>query len=135
MFPSHVKRTVSPENSSASPGVEPQFEKSPMSQSTTDQLDSPAVTPSVNSTVTPSVNSKQEGRCDSTVAPREKAPDPHVKSTGSLTLHLHMRGKWSSVSPHETRPDSPVETPEEPQNPCQHWRGSLRFQAQLEMRP
>ena len=27
----------------------------------------------------------------------------------------------------ETRTDSPVETPEVPQDPCQHWRGFLRF--------
>ena len=33
----------------------------------------------------------------------------------------------------ETRPDSPVETPEEPRDPCQHWRGTLRFRPQLQM--
>ena len=36
------------------------------------------------------------------------------------------------MSPHRTRPDSPVETPEEPQDPCQHWRGTLRFRPQLQ---
>ena len=30
----------------------------------------------------------------------------------------------------ETRTDSPGETPEVPQDPCQHWRGILRFRAQ-----
>ena len=31
------------------------------------------------------------------------------------------------MPPHETRTDSPGETPEVPQDPCQHWRGILRF--------
>ena len=38
------------------------------------------------------------------------------------------------MSPQEMRPDSPVETPEEPRDPCQHWRGILRFQPQLQVR-
>ena len=38
------------------------------------------------------------------------------------------------MSPHESRPDSPVETPEEPRDPCWHWRGNLRFRPQLQMR-
>ena len=38
------------------------------------------------------------------------------------------------MSPHEMRPDSTVETPGEPRDPCQHWRGTLRFQPQLQMR-
>ena len=38
------------------------------------------------------------------------------------------------MSPHETRPDSPVETPKESRDPCQHWRGNLCFQPQLNMR-
>ena len=31
------------------------------------------------------------------------------------------------MPPLETRTDSPGETPEVPQDPCQHWRGILRF--------
>ena len=31
------------------------------------------------------------------------------------------------MSPQEMRPDSPVETIQEPPDPCQHWRGTLRF--------
>ena len=38
------------------------------------------------------------------------------------------------MSPQETRSDSPLETPEEPRDPCQHWRGNLRFRPQLQMR-
>ena len=35
------------------------------------------------------------------------------------------------MPPLETRTDSPGETPEEPQDPCQHWRGILRFRHHL----
>ena len=35
---------------------------------------------------------------------------------------------------HETRPDSPVETTEDSQDPCQHWRENQRFRSQLQMR-
>ena len=45
-----------------------------------------------------------------------------------------LRGKRTCMSPHEMRPDSPVETPEEPRETCQHWRGNLRFPPQLQMR-
>ena len=38
------------------------------------------------------------------------------------------------MSPHETRPDSPVEMLEAPGAPCWHWRGTLRFRSQLKMR-
>ncbi|KAI4572689.1 hypothetical protein MJG53_012527 [Ovis ammon polii x Ovis aries] len=34
----------------------------------------------------------------------------------------------------ETRSDSPGETPEVPQDPCQHWRGILRFRPRLHTR-
>ena len=43
-------------------------------------------------------------------------------------------GKRTWMSPLETRPDSPVETPEEPQDPCRHGRGTWRFWPQLQMR-
>ena len=35
------------------------------------------------------------------------------------------------MPPLETRTDSPGETPEVPQDPCQHWRGILRFRHRL----
>ena len=38
------------------------------------------------------------------------------------------------MSAYVMRPDSPVETPGEPRDPCQHWRGTLRFRPQLQMR-
>ena len=47
----------------------------------------------------------------------------------------NSRGKWSSIPPHKTRPDSPVPTLQGPCHPSQKWRGNLRFLPQLEMRP
>ena len=38
------------------------------------------------------------------------------------------------ISPHEARPDSPVETPEEPRDSCQRGLGTLRLWPQLQMR-
>ena len=40
-------------------------------------------------------------------------------------------GKRTCMPPVETRPDFPGETPEVPQDPCQHWRGILRFRHRL----
>ena len=67
---------------------------------------------------------------------------PHLLTCSSSAIlhltHLHYcyssRGKRTCMSPHETRPDSSVETPEECRDPCQHTRGILRFQPLLQMR-
>ena len=59
--------------------------------------------------------------------PRVKATDPLIQAKGSATLLLQLGGKRTCMPPLETRTDSPGETPEVPQNPCQHWRGILRF--------
>ena len=42
--------------------------------------------------------------------------------------------KSTCMPPLETRTDSPGETPEIPQDPCQHWRGILRFRHRLHAR-
>ena len=44
-------------------------------------------------TVTPSIDSKHDGKCDSPVAPQEKATDPYANSTVSLTLLLQLERK------------------------------------------
>ena len=46
----------------------------------------------------------------------------------------NSRGKWSSIPPHKTRPDSPVPTLQGPCGRSFKWRGTLRFLPQLEMR-
>ena len=47
---------------------------------------------------------------------------------GILALDWESGGnKQWGMPAFETRTDSPGETPEGPQDPCQHWRGILRF--------
>ena len=66
--------------------------------------------------------------------PRRKATDPLIHLTRSVTLLLQLGRKASVFAPLETRTDSPGETPEVPQDPCQHWRGILRFRSRLHTR-
>ena len=66
--------------------------------------------------------------------PRGKATDPLILSKGSSTLLLQLGGKCTCMPPLETRTDSPGETPEVPQDPCQHWRGILRLRHRLHTR-
>ena len=66
--------------------------------------------------------------------PRGKATDPLIHVKGSVTLLLELGGKRTCMPPLETRTDSPRETPEVPQDPCQHCRGILRFRHRLRTR-
>ena len=59
--------------------------------------------------------------------PRAKATDPLIHAIGSVTLLLQLERKAHVHAPTQTRMDSPGETPEVPKDPCQHWRGILRF--------
>ena len=59
--------------------------------------------------------------------PGGKATDPLIHAKGSATLLLQLGRKAHVHAPIQTRTDSPGETPEVPQDPCQHWRGILRF--------
>ena len=59
--------------------------------------------------------------------PRWKARDTLIHAKGSATLLQQLGRKAHVHTPLETRTDSPGETPEVPQDPCQHWRGILRF--------
>ena len=65
---------------------------------------------------------------------RGKSPDPLIQQNGSVTLLLQLGRKAHGMPPFETSTDSPGETPEVPQDPCQHWRGNLRFQHRLHTR-
>ena len=66
--------------------------------------------------------------------PRGKPTDPLIHAKGSFTMLLQRGGKRTCMPPLETRTDSPGETPEVPQDPCQHWKGILRFQHRLHTR-
>ena len=54
---------------------------------------------------------------------------------GNVTLLLQLGRKAHVHAPLETRTDSPRETSEVPQDPCQHWREILRFRNRLHTRP
>ena len=66
--------------------------------------------------------------------PRGKATDPLIPAKGSPSLLLQLGRKAHVHAPTETRTDSPGETPEVPQDPCQHWRGILSFRHPLHTR-
>ena len=66
--------------------------------------------------------------------PRGKATDPLIHAKGSATLLLQLERKAPGHPALETRTDSPGETPEVPQDPCQHFRGMLRFRHRLHTR-
>ena len=63
-----------------------------------------------------------------------KATDPLIHATGRVTQLLQLGRKAHVHGPLETRTDSPGETPEVPQDPCQHWRGILWFRHRLHTR-
>ena len=65
---------------------------------------------------------------------RGKATDPLIHAKGSMTLLLQLGRKRTCMPPLETRTDSLGETKEVPQDPCQHWRGILRFRHRLHTR-
>ena len=66
--------------------------------------------------------------------PQGNATDPCFHAKGSVTLLLQLGRKVHLHAQLETRTDSPGETPEVPQDPCQHWRGILRFRHRLHTR-
>ena len=68
------------------------------------------------------------------MTPPEKATVPFVNPTGNLTLFFSSREERTCMSPNEMRPYSPVETPEETQKQCRHWRGIQRFHSKLQIR-
>ena len=88
-------------------------------------------------TFKPRIDSHQGGSRDSPVgkpcgkASREslegKPQIPWFKRREALHCCYSSGGKHKCKPPLETRTDSPGETPEVPQDPCQHWRGILRF--------
>ena len=101
--------------------------------------------PCTASTFKPRIDSHHGGTWDSPVGkprgkasweslvgkPRGKATDPLIHSTGRMTLLLQLGRKALFNAPTRMRTDSPGETPEVPQDPCQAWRGILRFRHRL----
>ena len=65
---------------------------------------------------------------------RGKATDPLIQAMGSVTLLLQLWRKAHVHAPIRDEDLLPSETPEVPQDPCQYWRGNLRFRARLHTR-
>ena len=135
-FPSHLKRRLSPkERREEIQGRAPIPRVPQMSQS----IPGKPVFPSL-----PRLSSR--GSTHTTVArgtalweslvgkPQGKATDTLNHAKGRETLLLQLGGKAHVHAPLETRTYSPGETPEVPQDPCQHWRGILRFRHRLHNR-
>ena len=68
--------------------------------------------------------------------PHEKASWESLEGKPQIPLSTRSEGRHCCYSsggmltcmpPLETRTDSTGETPEVPQDPCQHWRGNLRY--------
>ena len=72
---------------------------------------------------------------DTPVHRPQKLQVPHTTRHVACHPMNNSRGKWSSITPHKTRSDSPVSTLQGPCDPSQKWRGSQRFLPPLEMRP
>ena len=84
--------------------------------------------PCTASTFKPRINSHHGGTWDSPVGkPQWKATEPLIHAKGSAKQLPQLGRKAHVHTPLETRTDSPGVTPEVPQDPCQHWRGILRF--------
>ena len=66
--------------------------------------------------------------------PRGKTRNPLINPTGKLTVLLMLGRKAHVHAPIGDEDDYPVETPVVPQDPCQHWRGNLRFGHRLQTR-
>ena len=91
--------------------------------------DWPFLMPHVRVAVVPVLT--QEGP----VATQQKPRDSPFQASCGLYCYCYCSGgKRTCMSQLEMRPDSPVETPEEPQDSCQHWRGNLMFRPQLQTR-
>ena len=101
------------------PVVLPPFQKPPMSQYTAYSRDSYALTR--RSPQQPCGTWRESHR---SIYQNDRTPHCFSSSRADRT--------W--MSPHKTRTDSPVNTPEEPCGPCWHWRGILRFWPLFQMR-
>ena len=125
-FPSHLQWRRSPQESREDLHGRSTFPESPRCLSPFQGT----LFPSTASTFKPRIDSHQGGTWDSSVGkPREKASWESLRgnslipcSTRREARHCCYRsgGKRTCMPPLETRSDSPGETPEVPQDPCQH---------------
>ena len=71
---------------------------------------------------------------DTPVHRPQKLQVPHTTRHVACHPMNNSRGKWSSITPHKTRSDSPVSTLQGPCDPSQKWRGTLTLLPQSEIR-
>ena len=136
VFPSHLKRRRSPQERrdelqglATIPRV-PQMSQSIPGKTVFPELPRLSSRGSTHTTV-----ARGKALWESLVGkPRGKATDPLIHAKGRAT-QLPQFGRKAHVHTRlETRTDSPGETPEVPQDPCQHRRGILRFLHRLHTR-
>ena len=139
-FPSHLKRRRSPSKGERNSRVVPPFPESPrcLSPFQGNQFSLHCLDVEAEDPLTPRWHVGQpcgKASWESLVGkPQGKATDPLIQAKGSGTLLLQLGRKAQVQPPLETRTDSPGEPPEVPQDPCQHWRGILRFRHRLHTR-
>ena len=125
-FPSHLKRRRSPQERREELQGRATIPRVPqMSQSITGKPVFPALPRLSSRASTHTTVARGTALWESLLGkPRGKATDPLIHEKGSATLLRKLGRKAIVHTPLETRTDSPGETPEVPQDPCQHWRGS-----------
>ena len=135
-FPSHLKRMCSPEQRQEELQGRATIPRVPqMSQSIPGKPVFPALLRLSRRGTTHTTVARGTALWESLVGkPRGKATGPLIHAKGSMTLLLQLGRKAHVMAPLETSTDTPGGTPEVPQDPCQHWRGILRFRHRIHTR-
>ena len=69
------------------------------------------------------------------MVPREKATNPYGQHDRKPDTAFPARVESGLAWLHTRRgPDSPLDSPEEPRDPCRLWRGNMRYRTQLQIR-
>ena len=136
VFPSHLMRRRSPQERREELQGRSTIPRVPqMSQSFPEELVYPALPRRSRGGPTHTMVARGTALWESLVGkPRGKTRNPLINPTGKLTLLLMLGRKAHVHAPIGDEDDSPVETPVVPQDPCQHWRGNLRFGHRLQTR-
>ena len=135
-FPSHLKRRRSPQERQEELQGRATIPRVPqMSQSILGKPFFPALPRLSSRGSTHTTVASGRALWESLVGkPRGKTTDPLIQAKGSVTLLLELEGKAQVQAPTRDETDSPGETPEVPQDPCQHRRGILMFRHRLHTR-
>ena len=137
-FPSPLKRRRSQQERREKPQCPATIPRDPqMSQSISEELVFPALPllsrrGFTHSTMAcPTWDSPVGKPCRKASRESHRSLDPR---DGKFDTAATVREESTCLPPHEMSTDSPGESPEVPQDPCQHWRGNLRFRPRLHTR-